>query len=74
MTVKSTNGPIFRNEPFLTIPAAAIALGLKYHALLRAVKLGLVPSYRPFGSRAFVLLSEVASFVKAHQSGGPHDG
>jgi len=66
----NTEGP----EPFQTIPSAAKALGLKYHALLRAVNSGLVPGYRPFGKRTYVLPSEVATFVKAHQDGGPRHG
>ena len=61
-------------EPFVTVPSAAKALGLKYHALLRAVNAGLIPSYRPFGKRIYARLSEVVSFVKAHQQGGSFDG
>lgn len=81
--IKSSKIPIPRTEappmltppePFVTIPSAAEALGLKYHALLRAVNAGLIPSYQPFGARTYVLLSEVVAYVKAHQNRGPNDG
>ncbi|MCB1468046.1 MAG: helix-turn-helix domain-containing protein [Rhizobiaceae bacterium] len=54
-------------ESFYTLPSAAKALGIKVHSLRRAVKVGLIPSYRPFGKRIYVRLSEVVSYVKAHQ-------
>lgn len=60
-------------EPYFTVRSAAKALALKYHALLRAVNLGLIPSYMPFSTRRVVRLSEVEAFIKAHRTGG-NDG
>ena len=57
----------------MTIPSAAKALNIKYHALLRAVNQGLIPSYQPFNSRRYVLLSEIEAFIKAHRQGGQND-
>jgi len=71
-TLKDLDGPC--PEPFVTIPTAAKALGLKCYALRRAVNAGLIPSYRPFGKRIYVRVSEVERYVAAHRIGGHHDG
>lgn len=46
-----------------TIPKAAAQLGIKAHALRRAVKLGLVPSYAVFNKRLLVSPAEVLAAI-----------
>ena len=58
------------NTDFATVPQLAKQLGVKYHALLRAVNSGLVPSYQPFGARRLVKPSEVIKFIERTQTGG----
>lgn len=53
-----------------TIPKAAAIIGVKPHALRRAVKKGLVPSYSCFNSRALVCPAEVAAAMAAYANGG----
>jgi excisionase family DNA binding protein len=60
-------------ESYFTIRSAAKALGLKYHSLLRAVNADTIPSYKPFGKRRLVLLSEVRAFVASCKMGGQCD-
>ena len=55
---------------FVTVPALAKQLGVKYHALLRAVNAGLVPSYKPFGDRRLVKPAEVIAFIERSRIGG----
>ncbi|MEQ8746330.1 helix-turn-helix domain-containing protein [Pyruvatibacter sp.] len=50
-----------------TIPNVAKLLGIKEHALRRAVNKGLIPFYTPFGSRRYVRLDEVQAFIQAHR-------
>ncbi len=60
-------------QPLLTIPKAASALGVPVYTLRRAVKGGLVPSYQPFSSRVLVRLSEIQAVVTASGNGGSGD-
>jgi hypothetical protein len=60
-------------EPLIPINAAAIALGLHTWKLRRAIKAGLVPSYRVFNSRRLVRLSEVIAVIDASRQGGSDD-
>ncbi|WP_112309667.1 hypothetical protein [Pseudogemmobacter bohemicus] len=46
-----------------TIPKAAAQLGIKAHALRRAVKLGLIPSYAVFNKRLLVSPVEVLAAI-----------
>ena len=55
---------------FVTVPVLAKQLGVKYHALLRAVNAGLVPSYKPFGDRRLVKPAEVIAFIEHTRTGG----
>lgn len=58
------------NTEFVTVPILARQLGIKYHALLRAVNAGLVPSYKPFGDRRLVKPAEVIEFIERTRKGG----
>lgn len=59
------------NLPSLkTIPQAAALLGIKPHALRRAVKLGLIPSYAVFNKRILVDPVEVLGIIAACEQGG----
>ena len=60
-------------EGFLTIPKAAEALGIPTTTLRRAVKSGLVPSYRPLGQRVRVRLSEIIAIIENRNDGGQSD-
>ena len=60
-------------EFFLTIPKAAERLGIPTTTLRRAVKSGLVPSYRPLGQGVRVRLSEIIAVIEAQQVGGQCD-
>lgn len=60
----------FQPEPLLTINAAATALGVHTWKLRRAIKAGLVPSYRLLNSRRLVRLSEVVAVIEASREGG----
>lgn len=58
-------------EPLLTIQAAAAALCLHTWKLRRAIKVGLIPSYRLLNSRRLVRLSEVVAVIdSSRQVGG----
>lgn len=48
-------------EKFYSIKEAADRLGLKYHHLLKAVRKGVVPTYRLLNSKRLVLISDVRS-------------
>lgn len=61
-------------EEFLTIPQAAGLLGIPTTTLRRAVKCGIVPSYRPLGQRVRVRLSEIIAVIEAQKVGGQRDG
>lgn len=67
MTLKSINRSV---ERYLTAPQAAAELGIKIHALRRAISRGDVPSYYPFGKRRYVLLSEINAVIAASKVGG----
>lgn len=68
-----TNTPdIF--EFYATIPQAAVKLGLPVSTLRRAVNRGMVPSYRPFGQRVRVRISEVIAAIESQQTGGRGNG
>ena len=60
-------------EPYFTLPHAAKELGLPVSLLRRAVNCGLVPSYRPFGQRVRVCLSEVVAVIASSSSGGQNN-
>ncbi len=62
-----------RIEKFLSIPEAALRLGIPTSTLRRAVKSGLVPSYQPLGQRIRVRTSEIIAVIEAHKFGGPSD-
>jgi excisionase family DNA binding protein len=57
-------------EAFLTFKEAARRLNLPYHQVQRAAKKGLFPSYRPFGRRPLIRLSEVVAVIEASKVGG----
>lgn len=67
MTLKSINRPV---ERYRTVPHAASELGIKTHALRRAINRDDVPSYYPFGKRRYVLLSEINAVIAASKVGG----
>lgn len=52
---------------YASIPNAAKLLGIKEHALRRAVNKGLIPFYTPFGSRRYVRPDEVQAFIQVHR-------
>jgi excisionase family DNA binding protein len=56
-------------EKLRTIPEACKLMGIRKHALRRAVSGGLVPFYTPFGSRRYVRVSEVETAIAAHTNG-----
>jgi hypothetical protein len=58
------------HEPFLTLKDAARRLQRPYHQIQRAAKRGLFPTYRPFGRRPFVRLSEIVAVIEAARVGG----
>jgi len=57
-------------EPFLTLKEAARRLQRPYHQIQRAAKKGLFPTYKPFGRRPLVRLSEVVCAIEAARVGG----
>jgi hypothetical protein len=57
-------------ERLRTIQEAAALLGLPVWKLRRAVKRGLVVSYRLANTRALVRLSEVVAVIEASRTGG----
>lgn len=67
------NPQICKSETFLTIPKAAERLGIPTSTLRRAVKSGLVPSYRPLGQRVRVRLSEIIAVIENQNDGGQYD-
>ncbi|QFR33832.1 helix-turn-helix domain-containing protein [Ancylobacter sp. TS-1] len=70
ITSSSPVGQANPPEKLLTLQQAADVLGLHLWALRRAAKRGLIPTYSPFNSRRFVLLSEVLAFIEASRTGG----
>ena len=54
-----------RPEPLYTIKEAAALLNLHPWKVRRAVKAGLIPSYKLFNSRLLVRLSEVVAAIEA---------
>lgn len=67
MQPKSTNDAF---ERYRTPPQAASELGIKIHALRRAINRHDVPVYYPFGKRRYVLLSEINAVIAASKIGG----
>jgi len=61
-------------EKLRTIPETCNLMGIREHALRRAVSSGLVPYYAPFGSRRYVRVSEVEAAIVAHTDGGQDNG
>lgn len=59
-------------ESYLSIPAAARALGVPVSTLRRAVNAGLLPYHRPFSSRRRVLLSEVRAAMASYRPEARH--
>ena len=57
-------------EPFFTLKDAAWRLQRPYHQIQRAARKGLFPTYKPFGRRPLVRLSEVVRAIEAAQVGG----
>lgn len=57
-------------EPFLTLKEAAMRLHRPYHQLQRAARKGLFTTYRPFGRRPLVRLSEIIAVIEASKVGG----
>lgn len=57
-------------ERYRTIPQAAVEMGIKVHALRRAINREEIPSYFPFGKRRYVLTSEINAVIQASKSGG----
>jgi excisionase family DNA binding protein len=58
-------------EPYLNLKEAAKQLQRPYFQIQKAVKEGRIPSYRPFGRRPLVRLSEVVAVIEASRVGGP---
>jgi predicted site-specific integrase-resolvase len=56
-------------EKLRTIPETCQLMGIRKHALRRAVSNGLVPYYTPFGSRRYVRISEVEAAIASHTNG-----
>jgi len=56
-------------EKLRTIPETCQIMGIRKHALRRAVSNGLVPYYTPFGSRRYVRISEVETAIASHTNG-----
>ena len=61
-------------EKLRTLPETCKLMGIREHALRRAVSSGLVPFYTPFGSRRYVRISEVETAIAAHTDGGQDNG
>lgn len=55
-------------EPYITNKQAAYAVGAKYWQIRRLVKEGKIPSYTPYNSRKYVLLSEVLAYINSTRS------
>jgi excisionase family DNA binding protein len=68
--MKSENNSTGNVEPFITIVDAAKRLGLPTFKVRRAVKAGLIPSYRIANGRVLVRLSEVVAAIEASRIGG----
>jgi hypothetical protein len=56
-------------EPFLTLKAAAIKLGLPYHKIQRAAKRGLIPTYRLLDDRPLMRVSEIVAVIETSRKG-----
>ena len=61
-------------EKLRTIPQTCNLMGIREHALRRAVSSGLVPYYTPFGSRRYVRISEVEAAIANHTNGEQNNG
>jgi excisionase family DNA binding protein len=55
---------------FLTIGAAAKVIGIPYFKLQRAVRAGLIPSYRLLNNRRLLKLSEVLAAIDSTREVG----
>jgi len=60
-------------EKLHTIPETCNLMGIREHALRRAVSGGLVPYYTPFGARRYVRISEVEAAITTHTNGGQNN-
>lgn len=58
-------------ERLLTINEAAKVLGLHAWKLRRAVKTGIVPSYKILNARRLVRLSDIQAVIEASREGEP---
>lgn len=61
---------IAKPESFCTLHEASELLNVPYHALLRAVRKGIIPSYTFATSRRYVLISEIVAVMRSTQKGG----
>jgi excisionase family DNA binding protein len=57
-------------EPLLTIAEACVVFNLKPHVLRRAIKSGLLLSYRIGNGRIRVRASDITAAINASRSGG----
>jgi excisionase family DNA binding protein len=55
-------------EPLLTVRQVAERLGLPHFKVSRAVKSGIIPSYRFYNSRRLLRLSEVLGVIESTRS------
>lgn len=55
---------------FMTLPAFCSKYGFKLHAVRRTVNAGLLPVYKPFGSRQYLRTDEALAFIAACRKGG----
>lgn len=55
---------------FMALPNFCETHGFKAHAVRRAVNAGVLPVYKPFGSRQYLRVDEALSFIGACRKGG----
>jgi len=60
-------------EPYVTLKRAAEVVGVPYHALVRAVRAGVVPHYRLSDRRKYVRVRDIET-VMARLGQGVSDG
>ncbi len=58
------------NPKFLTIKATASALGVPIYQVQRAVRAGLLPTYRLYSGRVLLKWDEVIAFIESTRRGG----
>ena len=54
----------FEPEKFVSMKEAAQRLGVGYHLVRRAVTTGVIPHHTLYGSKKFLLLSEVLAVMQ----------